>query len=389
MPPRLPDESIEVSDAEISDALAAIDQSILEQLQLRAAWLARSSAAKPAEDSDATAGSVTDLASQATQRITDVLATAKATRVQYHAALSEQREFDTRTATESVFRDIDALCRGQLAPVKVAFLGPLGTYTHDAANHQFGAAMQAIPVDSFAEIFAAVENGSVDYGVAPIENSTEGAVNQTHDLLVTSQLHICGEVRLRIRHCLMSQCESPSDIRAVHAHPQSLAQCRDWLNAQLPGVELVSEPSNAAAAQLAKQADANSGVAAIASESAADRYGLHLMAKGIEDTANNTTRFIVLGRHQPAPTGDDATSLLISAPNKPGGLRRMLQPFEDAGVSMTRIESRPARTQMWDYVFFIDVSGHCQDEHFANVLQQLKEETPLVRVLGSYPRAKV
>ena len=377
MPPKLPDDSANLSDAEISDALASIDQGLLELLQLRAAWLARSSAAKP----DATADA------DAVQRMSDILATARASRLRQYADLAELHEFDTRSATESVFDDIDALCRRQLQPIKVAFLGPLGTYTHDAASQQFGAAMHAMPVESFAEIFAAVENGSADYGVAPIENSTEGAVNQTHDLLIDSQLHICGEVRLRIRHCLMSHSDSLNNIRVVHAHPQSLAQCRDWLNAQLPGVELVSEPSNAMAAQLAQQADAQAGVAAIASESAAERYELRLLVSGIEDIANNTTRFIVLGRHQAAPTGNDATSLLISAPNKPGGLRRMLQPFEEAGVSMTRIESRPARTQMWDYVFFIDVSGHCQDERFVSVLQHLKEETPLVRVLGSYPRA--
>jgi chorismate mutase / prephenate dehydratase len=289
--------------------------------------------------------------------------------------------------TEAVFRQLDALCRESAAPVRVAFLGPLGTYTHDAVLHYFGSQVRVLAVATFAEIFAAIDNGTAHYGVAPIENSTEGAVNQTHDLLVENDLQICGEVRLRIRHSLMSRCENLADIRAVHAHPQSLAQCRQWLLQHLPNAITVSESSNAAAAALAKEASPDDGVAAIASASAANRFELFSLAQSIEDIANNTTRFVVLGRHQPAPTGHDATSLLISAPHKPGGLRRMLQPLEDAGVSMTRIESRPARTQLWEYVFFIDVTGHCQDPELADVLTRLKEETPLVRVLGSYPRA--
>ncbi len=270
----------------------------------------------------------------------------------------------------------------------VAFLGPLGTYSHDAAVQMYGESMQAMPVDGFNEIFAAVESGEADFGVAPIENSTEGAINQTHDLLVQSNVHISGEIRLRIQHCLLSSSSDLSDITAVHAHPQSLAQCRQWLNVNLPGVELISESSNAAAAEAASRANGENKIAAIASASAGFRYGLNALAEGIEDITNNTTRFIVIGMQPTAPTGDDATSLLVSASHQPGGLRRMLQPLEDAGVNMTRIESRPARTQLWEYVFFIDVTGHCQDEKLSKVLTILKDETPLLRVLGSYPRAR-
>jgi len=185
--------------------------------------------------------------------------------------------------------------------------------------------MVAQPLDSFVEIFDAVESGAADFGVAPIENSTEGAVNQTHDLLIDRNVQICGEVRLRIRHCLMTSAASLAEVRAVHAHPQALAQCRQWLSKHLPKVEQVGEASNAAAAQSAAEASA-----AIASESAAARYQVEPLARSIEDVSNNTTRFVIIGRHQPKPTGNDATSLLISAPHKPGGLRRMLQPLEDA-----------------------------------------------------------
>ena len=330
MPPKVPELGAGASQADIEAAIGALDEQITQLHQTRAGWVARLS------------------------------------------------KIDAQSRPRSEPRS---------TPVKAVFLGPEGTYTHDAALQFFGPAMHATPAQSFADIFSAVENGACDYGVAPIENSTEGAVNQTHDLLIESQMQICGEVRLRIRHCLMSQTNALKDIRTVHAHPQSLAQCRQWLNKHLPGVQCVSESSNAAAAEHAAKTKAGEGVAAIASASAAKRYGLSLLTEGIEDVANNTTRFIVIGRDEPAPTGNDATSLLISAPHKPGGLRRMLQPLEDSGVSMTRIESRPTRTQMWEYVFFIDVNGHCKDEKLSKVLQQLQEESPLVRVLGSYPKA--
>ena len=338
MPPKAPKVGAELTKAEIEEAIASVDSHIAELRQTRAQWVAR---------------------------------------------LSNK----SVTSEASGSSNIADTTRELSAPLKVVFLGPLGTYTHDAALQRYGPSMQAQAVESFTEIFSAVENGTADYGVAPIENSTEGAVNQTHDLLIESQVQICGEVRLRIRHCLLSQAGALKDVRIVHAHPQSLGQCRQWLDEHLPGVQCVSESSNAAAANHAAQSSAGDGVAAIASASAAERYSLQLLTEGIEDISNNTTRFIVIGRDQPEPSGNDATSLLVSAPHKPGGLRRMLQPLEDAGVSMTRIESRPACTQMWEYVFFIDVNGHCKDPKLSNVLQQLQEESPFVRVLGSYPKA--
>ncbi len=376
----------------VTDAVIELDRKINDLIAQRVACMAALG-----EQSSEHSDSVNEVSSSHSQRISDVLARAAIARRANEPGLAVDsgQSQSTRSGqydeidldTDALFRQLDAVCLESVAPVRVAFLGPLGTYTHDAVLHHFGHQVQVLAVPTFAEIFSAIDNGTADYGVAPIENSTEGAVNQTHDLLVDNDLQICGEVRLRIRHSLMSQCETLSAIRAVHAHPQSLAQCRQWLQQNVPYAVTVSESSNAAAAVLAKQSSPEQGIAAIASASAADRFELCSLAQGIEDIANNTTRFVVLGRHQPAPTGHDATSLLISAPHKPGGLRRMLQPLEDAGVSMTRIESRPARTQLWEYLFFIDVTGHCQDPKLADVLTRLKEETPLVRVLGSYPRA--
>jgi len=363
MSPKPPVASASLSEDDIVDAVANIDANIAALLQSRI------------EQLSCFAG--TDDAAKVSQAIASV---------QMKVAMRRDNLLKNGADTRAIFQAADVLCRSEIAPVTVAFLGPLGTYTHDAAVQHFGVGVEAMPVEAFAGIFQAVENGDADFGVAAIENSTEGAVNQTHDLLIDSDVSICGEVRLRIRHCLMSQHDNLANIKSVHAHPQALAQCRKWLTEHLPGAELISESSNAAAAELA--ADNADGVAAIASASAAERYNLQRLANGIEDVTNNTTRFIVIGRHKPAPTGHDASSLLISAPHKPGGLRRILQPLEDAGVSMTRIESRPGRTQLWEYVFFIDVRGHCDDPSLAAVLQQLQEETPLVRVLGSYPRAE-
>lgn len=283
---------------------------------------------------------------------------------------------------DCIFREVLSAGRALANPLKVAYLGPEGTFTQAATFAHFGHSVSSVPVDAIPDVFEAVETGRVAHGVVPVENSTEGAVNVTLDRLMDSTLHIVGEVRLGIRHNLLSTAANMTDIQSVHAHPQALAQCRQWLDTHLPGVPTQSESSNAAAAQLAQKTP---GVAAIAGLEAGQRYALNVLAERIEDNKNNTTRFLVLGKHPVAATGHDTTSLLVSAPHKPGGLRRMLLPFEEAGVSLTRIESRPGRTALWDYVFFIDVSGHHSDDTLIPVLNTLREELPLVRVLGSYP----
>lgn len=285
-------------------------------------------------------------------------------------------------AIQKIFREIISASLALEEPMRVAYLGPEGTYSHAAADRHFGHAVETMPEPGIAEIFRAVESGRVRFGVVPVENSTEGAINLTLDLLTQTSLRVCGELSLRIQHCLMSKMQSLSDITAVHAHPQALAQCWHWLNANLPHAERVSESSNAAAAKLALNTP---GIAAIAGESAADLYQLNTLEYGIEDEKNNTTRFLVIGDQDIPASGDDSTLLLVAAPHRPGGLRELLQPLEDAGVSMTRIESRPSRSAIWEYVFFIDVNGHQSDATLAPVLEQLRELAPLVKVLGSYP----
>lgn len=287
-------------------------------------------------------------------------------------------------AVQRVFREIMSGSLALEEPMRVACLGPEGTYSQAATWRHFGHAVETVAETGIAEIFHAVENGRARFGVVPVENSTEGTITHTLDMLMKSSLRVCGEVRLRIQHHLLSQTRSLAGISAIHAHPQSLAQCRHWLDSNLPGVPRISESSNAAAARLAQSTP---GVAAIAGESAGELYHLASLADGIEDEKTNTTRFLVIGDHDVPPSGEDSTMLLMNAPHQPGGLRRMLMPLEEAGVSMTRIESRPGRTRLWEYVFFIDIAGHRDDPGLVPVLDELSRIAPLFRVLGSYPSA--
>ncbi len=285
---------------------------------------------------------------------------------------------------QRIFREIISASLALEQPLEVAYLGPEGTYSHAATMKHFGHAIHGVAEPGIAEIFHAVENKRVDYGVVPVENSTEGAINHTLDLLMDTSLVICGEVSMRIQHGLLSLNTELDKIKSVHAHPQALAQCRGWLDRHMPNAERVSESSNAAAAQLATE---DSTVAAIAGAEAATRYALNTLQSGIEDEKTNTTRFYILGNDPVPPSGNDSTSLLLAAPHKPGGLRGLLLPLEEAGVSMTRIESRPGRSRVWEYVFFIDVSGHRDDDTLGPVLSQLDEQVSMMRVLGSYPTA--
>ena len=288
------------------------------------------------------------------------------------------------SAVQRIFREIISASLALEEPMRVAYLGPEGTYSHAAAERHFGHAVYTVPESGIADIFHAVETGRVRFGVVPVENSTEGTINLTLDLLTQTTLRVCGELSMRIHHCLLSRSGSLADIKTVHAHPQALAQCRHWLDDNLPHAERISESSNAAAAKLALD---HPEYAAIAGESAGKLYGLNSLVVGVEDDRNNTTRFIVVGDQDIPPSGDDSTLLMVAAPHRPGGLRRLLQPLEEAGVSMTRIESRPSRSALWEYHFFIDVNGHQHDANLSPVLDELRELTPLLKVLGSYPRA--
>jgi chorismate mutase/prephenate dehydratase len=283
-----------------------------------------------------------------------------------------------------LFREIMSACLAQQEPLKVAFLGPEGTFTQAAVQKHFGHSVRALSLASIEEVFHEVESGVADFGIVPVENSTEGSVNNTLDMFTTSALKICGEVELRIRQHLMGRMESLGEIRRVCSHQQSLAQCRAWLEQRLPGVECVTVGSNAEAARCARDED---GVAAIAGDAAAEVYGLRILMANIEDRPDNTTRFLVIGREILPPSGQDKTSLLLSSRHQAGALQELLFPLAKHKVSMTRIESRPSKRGKWDYVFFVDVEGHAEDPNVAAALKDLEVAASFLRVLGSYPCA--
>jgi len=289
-----------------------------------------------------------------------------------------------------VFREIISACRGLEEAISVSYLGPAGTFSEQAVRKHFGRAVEALAAGSVDDAFRRCESGAVQFTVVPVENSTEGAVGRTLDLLLLTPLSICAEIELRVQQNLLVKKANLKDIKRVYSHAQSLAQCNAWLGQNLPRAERVPVGSNAEAAQRAAK---EKGVAAIAGEAAAERYGLKVLARSIEDDPNNTTRFLVLGRLEPSPTGRDRTSLVMSAENKPGAVHALLSPLAENRVSMTRIESRPSRrgrqsgSSLWEYVFFIDVEGHQSDPQVQKAIEILKTKAPFVKILGSYPVA--
>lgn len=286
----------------------------------------------------------------------------------------------------AVFREIISACRGMEEAIRVSYLGPEGTFSEQAVRKHFGAAVEALALPTVDEAFRRCESGAAQFTVVPVENSTEGVVGRTLDLLVTTPLRICAEVELRVQQNLLSNEAALQGIRRVYSHPQSLAQCNGWLSQNLPQAERVPLVSNAEAA---RRAAGEPGAAAIAGEAAAARYGIKLLARSIEDDATNTTRFLVLGKVDSAPSGRDRTSLVMSAENKPGAVHALLSPLAQHAVSMTRIESRPARSRaaLWEYLFFIDLEGHEQDARVAAALGALRGKAPFLKILGSYPAA--
>ena len=286
----------------------------------------------------------------------------------------------------AVFREIISACRGLEEAIRVAYLGPEGTFSEQAVRKHFGRAVEALSAASVDDAFRSCESGAAQFTVVPAENSTEGAVGRTLDLLVATPLRICGEIELRVHQNLLSRSEKITSVTRIYSHAQSLAQCNGWLSQHLPRAERIPVTSNADAALRASKEEAS---AAIAGEAAAERYQLGILARSIEDDPNNTTRFLVLGNLEPAPTGRDRTSLVLSAENKPGAVHALLTPLAQHRVSMTRIESRPARARsaLWEYVFFIDVEGHQKDERVAAALAALRSKAPYLKILGSYPVA--
>lgn len=283
-----------------------------------------------------------------------------------------------------LFTEVISACRALERTMDVAFLGPRGTYSEEAVRKHFGAQAQGHACASIAEAFRAVEAGQAGYGVVPIENSTEGGIGLTLDLLLGTRLRICGEVLLPIHHCLLATGGGIADVQRVYAHAQSLGQCERWLQRELPRAERIPCGSNAEAARRAAQ---ESGAAAIASRAAADIYGLGVLAQNIEDQPDNTTRFVVIGDQDIAPSGRDKTSVAMSAPNRPGALHELLAPLAEHGVSMTRFESRPSGTGLWEYVFFFDVEGHQQEPAVTRALAAVRARAAFLKVLGSYPVA--
>ncbi|PCJ32132.1 MAG: prephenate dehydratase [Gammaproteobacteria bacterium] len=288
------------------------------------------------------------------------------------------------TEMARLFREIMSACLAAEKPLEVAYLGPEGSFTQAAAVKQFGGSVKLQALSTIAEVFHAVESNHANYGVVPVENSTEGMVSHTLDRFIDSDLKINGEVSLRIHHYLLSKSTDITTIKTVYAHPQALAQCRQWLSQHLPQCELKEMSSNSEAAKkVATEVDA----AAIAANRAAEIYDLSILASNIEDESDNTTRFIVIGAKDVGSTGNDKTALLVSTKNKPGALQELLKPLADSGISMTRIESRPSGKGIWEYVFFIDIEGHSQDSKVEDALNLLKKESSMCRVLGSYPKA--
>ncbi|MDO9169251.1 MAG: prephenate dehydratase [Methylobacter sp.] len=282
------------------------------------------------------------------------------------------------------FRELMSACLALEKPLDVAYLGPEGTFTQQAAIKHFGSAVKTVPATTINDIFNAVENGNCQFGVVPVENSTEGIISHTLDRFLASPLKICGEVEIRVHQNLMGLVDNLDEVTEVFSHQQSLAQCRQWLDNHLPNAKRTAVNSNTEAARLAsthKQAVAIAGIVA------AEIYRLNVIEKNIEDESNNTTRFIIIGQQISTPTGNDKTTLVVSTGNQPGALHRILEPFARLNIGMVHIESRPSRQGLWDYVFFIDIEGHCDDSDVAKALKLLKANVNMLKLLGSYPKA--
>tara|TARA_R110002073_G_scaffold18812_11_gene69419 strand:- start:139 stop:1209 length:1071 start_codon:yes stop_codon:yes gene_type:complete len=286
-----------------------------------------------------------------------------------------------------LFTEIMSQCRALEKPMTVAYLGPCGTFSEEAALKRFGRAITTLACDSIDEVFHKVESSMANYGVVPVENSTEGAVGRTMDLLLQTSLTVCGEIHLPVHQFLMAQNTDFSQITKIFSHPQSFAQCRSWLNKHLPQLSdsaHINTSSNADAARLATQ---EKNTAAVASKRAADIFKLAICAENIEDDPMNTTRFLVIGSQDVTASGKDKTSLVMTTNNRPGAMHGLLAPLAQHDVSMSRFESRPSRTDLWEYVFFVDIEGHQQDKNVSAALEELNEKATFLKILGSYPAA--
>jgi chorismate mutase/prephenate dehydratase len=283
-----------------------------------------------------------------------------------------------------LFREIMSACLALEQPIRVAYLGPEGTFSQAAAIKHFGLGAQSLAVPAIASVFQAVEQNRTDYGVVPVENSTEGAVNITQDLLLKTELKVCGEVNLAIHHALLTQATHLEQVKVVAAHAQALAQCREWLRHNLPWATQMPMESNAAAAVYAAE---HPEAAAIASEQASHLYQLRVLANSIEDQPDNTTRFWIIARHASAPSGLDKTSIIFSMPNRPGALHEILGFFAEQNISLSRLTERPSKQAKWSYVFYADLEGHAEQEPLKSVLNKVAQRSSFYKLLGSFPVA--
>jgi chorismate mutase/prephenate dehydratase len=287
-------------------------------------------------------------------------------------------------ALKALYREILSASLSLQQPLKVAYLGPSATFTHLAARRQFGSSAEYIPESTIKAVFEAVARGKAQYGVVPIENSTEGVVNYTLDMFMDSDLNITSEIMLEVSHNLLSKTGRKSDVKKIYSYPQATAQCRNWLEENFPGIPIIEEPSTAAAA---RRVSKDFSAAAVASELAASIYKLKFVSKGIEDYKHNYTRFLVIAKDSPSRTGKDKTSIMFSVKDRPGALYSILRHFARHKINLTKIESRPSKRKAWEYIFFVDMEGHIEDRVVKKAIDEVKKECLYLKVLGSYPSA--
>lgn len=338
---------------------------------------------------------IIDLLNERAKIVVQVGDIKKAANLEFHSPGREREILDRLAARNkgpfpqdtlrAVYREILSSSLSLERPIKVAYLGPRATFTHMAGMQQFGLAAQYVPLENIREVFSEVERGRADYGVVPIENSTEGVVNYTLDTFIDSDLKIYAEILLEVSQNLMNRSGKMEDIRKVYTHPQVPGQCRQWIEKNLAGIPILDAPSTARAAEMAKE---DTAAAAIASEMAAVLYGLQIVAKKIEDNPHNVTRFLVISKKSAGRTGNDKTSIMFSIKDKVGALHAMLTPFADAGINLNRLDARPSGRKIWDYVFFLDMEGHIDDPKVAEAIGRLKQDCMFLKVLGSYPKSQ-
>ena len=294
----------------------------------------------------------------------------------------------TSERVTQLFTEIISACRAMEEPLTIAYLGPQGTFSEEAVTKRFGNTVLTLTCHTIDDVFREVESGSAHYGVVPVENSTEGAVGRTMDLLLQTPLTVCGEIELAVHQYLMAQQSDLAAIKKIYSHPQSFAQCLGWLKTHLPNLQTIARIDAASNADAASRAATDQNAAAIAGKKAAAVFGLTICAKNIEDEPNNTTRFLVIGTQQVSVSGKDKTSIVLSTSNRPGAIHELLAPLARYQVSMTRLESRPSRKGLWEYVFFIDIEGHQENENIAKALEELRSKATFLKILGSYPAAQ-